>query len=56
MQNNFEANEIKNAKSILDKDLKMATHSYKIHKEQQKAMSEKRTFWMKIKGLVRKLF
>ncbi|SFZ98557.1 hypothetical protein MNB_SV-5-1540 [hydrothermal vent metagenome] len=50
MQNDFEANNLKNAKELLSKDLKIAQNAHEIYKERQKILENKTTIWSKIKS------
>ena len=54
MQNDFDPLNIKQAKSILLKDLEAAEHIHTIQKEQQKLYSQKPSLWHRIKSFFRK--
>jgi len=56
MQNDFEPLNIKQAKSILLKDLEAAEHIHTIQKEQQKLHRQKSSLWHRIRSFFTKHF
>jgi len=56
MQSDFEAKEIKNAKSILDEELERAMEIHKKQKEHEEEILEASSLWMKIKSFFRRMF
>lgn len=56
MQSEFEAKEIKNAKSILDKELQSAMEIHNKQKKHEEEVLEASSLWMKIKGIFRRMF
>ena len=56
MLNDFEAENIKRAKKILEKDLSMAAHIHKVQQEKQKLRVEKTSLWGKVRSFFSNLF
>ena len=50
MQNDFEANNLKSAKDLLQKDLRRAQDGHNLYKEKQIELAKKSTLWGRIKA------
>jgi len=53
MLSDFNAQKIKKAKSMLDKELQIATHLQQVQKERQKELAKETSLWTKLKRLFR---
>lgn len=56
MQSDFEAKEIKNAKSVLDEELQSAMKIHSRQKKHEEEILEASSLWMKIKSFFRRMF